>query len=153
MLRSPRAVVIPVAAHVVSVVHQGAPAVAAVSVPALVVVSETEVATVMVVAVVDSVVQAVAEAASIATEAAAPAVDLVATVVIRVGIATAVVVSEAAMVAAEAAAAAAVDDSDQGHRLAPVVDTKCVAFKLIELLSLVLCGVVFPLEIKRHIQR
>lgn len=135
----------------VSVVHQeGAPAVAAVSVPALVVASATEVATVMEVAVEDSVVQAVAEAGSIATEAVAPAVDLVATVVIRVAIATAVVASEAAMVAVEAAAAA-VDDSDQGHRLAPVVDTKCVAFKLIELLSLVLCGVVFPLEIKRHI--
>lgn len=136
----------------VSVVHQGDLAVAAVSVPALVVVSATEVATAMVVAVEDSVVQAVAEAASIAMEAVAPAVDLVATVAILVAIATAVVASaEAAMVAVEAAVAAA-DDSDQGHRLAPVVDTKCVAFKLIELLPLVLCGVVFPLEIKRHIQ-
>lgn len=134
----------------VSVVHQDGPVVAVVSVPALVVVFATEVATAMVVAVEDSVAQAEAEAASIATEAAAPAVDLVATVVIRVVIATAVVASEAAMAAVEAVAAA--DDSDQGLRLAPVVDTKCVAFKLIELLSLVLCGVVLPLEVKRHIQ-
>lgn len=125
--------------HADSVVRQVAPAVVAVSALALGAGSAME-AAIATEAAEGSVVEAAAEAVSTVMEAAARRADLVGTAGTR-AVTAMEVASEAATAVVEAVAAAA--DSDQGHRLALVVDIKCVAFKLNELLSPILCDVYY----------